>query len=84
MLITHLVHRMSQLTKLVHTRPGLHKGVVSRPDGAHAGRLIPCVALSAILKVRVRPARAVHADVASGGYMGAAVWLGHDGHHCNP
>lgn len=79
----HLVHRMAQLPELVDPGSGLHIGVVARPDGTHAGGLVPSVALSAVLKVRVWPARAVDTYVACCGYVGASVGLGHDSHHGN-
>lgn len=81
--MTDLIYTMTQLSELVHSSSSLHVGVIASPDGAHAGGLIPCVALSAVLKVRVRPSRAVDADVAGGGDVGAPVRLGHDSHHCN-
>ena len=79
----HLVDRVAQAPKLIHACSGLDVGVVTRPDGSHAGRLIACVALRAVLEVTVRAARAVDADIACCGNMGAPVWLGHDRHHCN-
>lgn len=79
----HLVNRVTQLAQLIHSSPSLDKGVISSSDCTHAGWFIACVALSAILKVRVWSARAIHTDVACGGDVRAAVRLGHDGHHCN-
>ena len=64
---THLVDCVAQPPELIHAGPCLDVGVVPRPDGPHAGRLVPCVALRAVLKVRVWAPRAVHADVACGG-----------------
>ena len=46
-----LVYTMAQLPELVDPSSGLHVRVIAGPDGAHAGGLIPCVALSAVLKV---------------------------------
>lgn len=82
--VWHLVNRMTKLAQLVHTRPGLDVWMVARTDGTHAGRLIACVALGGVLKVRVWPAWTVDADVAGGGNVGTAVGLGHDCHHRNP
>ena len=79
-----LVNRMTKLAQLVDPRPGLDVGMVAGTNGPHAGGLIPCVALSGVLKVRVWPAWAVHADVARGGDMRTAVGLGHDSYHGNP
>ena len=62
----YLVHGVAQASQLVHAGPGLDVGVVARPDGPHAGGLIPRVALRAVLKVRVGPPGAVHADVTGG------------------
>lgn len=81
--MSHLVDRVAQAPKLIHACSGLNIGVVARPDGSHAGRLVACVALRAVLKVTVRAARAVDADVACCGNVGTPVRLGHDSHHCN-
>lgn len=40
-----LVNTVAQPSQLVNTGACLHIGVVPRPDGTHAGRLIPCVGL---------------------------------------
>mmetsp|Transcript_50033 Transcript_50033/g.160117 ORF Transcript_50033/g.160117 Transcript_50033/m.160117 type:complete len:209 (-) Transcript_50033:55-681(-) len=80
----HLVHRVPQLAQLVNPLPRLHVGAVPRPDRAHARRLVPCVGLRAVLEIRVRPARAVDADVACGCNVRAAVGLGHYRHHRDP
>lgn len=79
----HLVNRMAQAPELIHACSGLNVGVITRPDGSHAGRLVACVALRAVLKVTVWAAGAVDADVACCCNVGAPVRLGHDRHHCN-
>ena len=58
----HLVDGVPQAAQLVHAAARLHVGVVARADGAHARRLVPRVALRAVLEVAVGAARAVHAD----------------------
>ena len=37
----HLVYWVSQPAQLIHSSPGLHVWVVPRPDGPHAGWLVP-------------------------------------------
>ncbi len=56
---------------------GLQVGVVPGPDGSHGSRLVARVGLGRVLKVRVRPAWAVHADVASHVDVRAAVGFAH-------
>jgi hypothetical protein len=81
--VKNLVDRVAQTAKLIDACPGLDVGIIARPDGTHAGRLIPCVALRAVFKVAVWAAGAVDADVARCGDVGTPVRLGHDSHHCN-
>ena len=66
---------------LFHTVPGLQVGVVSCPDGAHAGGLVARVALRAVLKVRVGPPWTVDANVARVIDVGAPVRLAHHGNN---
>ena len=51
------------------------------PDGSHGGGLVAGVGLCRVLKVRVRSAGTVHADVARHVDVRAAVRLAHHGHH---
>lgn len=59
-----LVDTVAQLPQLVNACSCLHVWVIARSDGSHAGWLVSCVALCAVLKVRVRAPRTVHAYVA--------------------
>lgn len=81
--MAYLIYTMPQLSQLVHSSSSLHIWVVPGSYCSHACRLIPRVALCAVLEVRVWSARAVDADVAGGGNVRAPVRLGHDCHHCN-
>ena len=74
---------MAQLTQLVHPGASLHVGIISRPNGSHRGGLVAGVRLGAVLKVRVRPAGTVDADVAGVVDVRTSVGLAHDGHHGN-
>jgi hypothetical protein len=59
------MHPPAPLTfPLKEVRSHLHIGVVASANRAHGSGLIACVALGAVLKVRVGAARAVDADVA--------------------
>lgn len=82
--VCHLINRMTKLAQLIHTCPGLDIWMVAGTNGPHAGGFISCVALGGVLKVGIRPARTVDADVACGGNVRTPVGLGHDCHHRNP
>lgn len=53
--------------------------VISSSDGSHAGGFVAGVRLGTVLEIGVGPAGAVNADVPSGGDVGTAVGLRHDG-----
>ena len=62
---------------------GLEVRVVPGPNGPHGRGFVSGVGLGRVLKVGVRPARAIHADVARHTDVGTAVGLAHHGNHRN-
>lgn len=79
-----LVYVVADGSELCDAAPGLAEGVIPGADGPHAGGLVAGVGLGGVLEVAVGAAGAVDADVAVGVVdVGAAVGLGHDGHHGN-
>ena len=74
-----LVGAVAEAAELVEPRPGLDVRVVPRPDRPHARGLVACIRLGRVLEVGVGPTGAVDADGSRGGYVRAAVRLGHDG-----
>ena len=73
--MTCLVHTVSQLPQLVYSGTSLDIGIVACTDGTHASGLVPCIALCAVLKVRIRPTRTVYTYVACCRYVWTSVWL---------
>ena len=52
---SHLVNTVTQAFQLFHSPSCLFVRIVTRSDGTHASRFISCIALCAIVKVRVWP-----------------------------
>ncbi len=73
--------KISIVSYLIAPVLSLKVGVVPGPDGSHGSGLVARVGLSRVLKVRVRPARAVHADVASHVDVRTAVGLAHNSNY---
>jgi hypothetical protein len=78
-----LICVVAQSLQLLYPILGLKVGVVSSTDGPHAGRLITCIGLSRVLKVRVGTARTIHADIPCHCDMRAPMRLAHHSHHSN-
>jgi hypothetical protein len=74
---------MAECLELFDTTAGLLVRIVSCANGAHARGLVAGVALGRVVKVGVRPAGAVDADVAGHRDVGAAMRLAHDRNHRN-
>ena len=71
---------MTECLELVNTATRLLVGIVAGADCAHGCGFVASVGLGRVLKVRVRAARAVDADVAREGDVRAAVRFAHYGH----
>lgn len=50
---TYLVHTMSQAFQLLHSPPSLFVRIIACPYCAHAGWLVACIALRAVIEVRI-------------------------------
>lgn len=74
---------MTQTFELLNSVFSLEVRVISGPNSPHRGRLITSVALSGVLKIRVRTTWAINANITSHSNMGASVGLTHDCNHCN-
>jgi hypothetical protein len=74
---------VAYFSKLFNSISGLQVWVVASSDCSHWGRLIPCVWLSRVLKVRVRATRTVDADIASGSNVRTTMWFAHDSNNSN-
>eukprot|EP01085_Mycamoeba_gemmipara_P005111 Mycagemm_TRINITY_DN10189_c0_g1::TRINITY_DN10189_c0_g1_i1::g.5111::m.5111 type:complete len:114 gc:universal TRINITY_DN10189_c0_g1_i1:679-338(-) len=74
---------MTEALQLINAIARLHVRIVARADRSHASRLIARVRLGGVLKIRVRTARTIYADVACHGDVRATMRLAHHGNHCN-
>lgn len=79
----HLVHAVPELLQLIDSMFGLQIRIISSSDGSHRCGLITGVRLRRILEIRVRPSRAIDADVPRHIDVGASMGLAHDGDHGN-
>jgi hypothetical protein len=76
-----LICVVAQSLQLLYPILGLKVGVVPSTDGPHASRLITCIGLSRVLKVRVRTTRTINADIPGHCDMRAPMRLAHHSHH---
>ena len=62
---TDLVHAVTKSFQLLNAATRLFIWVITGPDGTHTRRLVPSVALRAVVEIGVRSTRAVSAGVVS-------------------
>jgi hypothetical protein len=66
---SNLVNTVSECLELLDTATSLLVGIVTGTDSTHACWFVPCVTLGAVVKVRVRTARAISVDIVNGTYQ---------------
>lgn len=76
-----LICVVAESLQLLYPIFSLKVRVVSSTDGSHAGRLVTCIGLSGVLKVRVGTTRTIHADISCHCDMRAPMRLAHYSHN---